>query len=74
MISDFVIPLGWLGTAGPNESLWAGVIIFFITGFALFYLSFINNEMDAGPVLKAMSIVLIFFGVLSLFWPIRPWA
>lgn len=62
-----------LGTTAQNQPIYAGTLVFGVTGLVLFYLSFVNDEMEAGVVLKGMSIGLIALTLLATFWPMRPW-
>lgn len=62
-----------LGTAGQNQPVYAGTIIFGIVGLSLAYLAFVSEEMDSDIQLKLISVFLLLLAVLSAFWPMRPW-
>lgn len=76
-MSSFAFPLmvlaQGLGTSGANQPIYAGTLVFGVAGLVFFYLAFINEEMEAGTVLKGMSIALIALALLATFWPMRPW-
>lgn len=61
------------GTAGPNEPVYAGTIVFGSVGLVVAYLAFIHEEMDAGVLLKAGSILFFVLAIVATFWPMRPW-
>ena len=65
---------GRLGTAGANEPILAGVVVFGLVGVVLTYLSFFHQQMEAGPVLKALSVAMLALAAVSYVWPMRPWA
>lgn len=67
------VVLQWLGAAGQNQPIYGGTVVFGLTGLALFYLAFVSDEMEAGPVLKGMAISLLLLAVLAFTWPSRPW-
>lgn len=78
MISQITATLGLmvalrLGTAGPNEPVYAGTVVFGGVGLVLTYLAFVHDEMDAGLLLKAGSVIFFVLAVVSAFWPMRPW-
>lgn len=62
-----------IGTAGPNEPVYAGTIVFGGVGLVLAYLAFLHDEMDAGILLKAGTVMFFALSVVSTFWPMRPW-
>lgn len=62
-----------LGSAGLDEPIYGGVIIFGITGVIVLYLAFIHEEMDANIQMKVLGILLVALALLSAFWPVRPW-
>lgn len=64
--------LQW-GSAGADEPIYGGTIVFGIAGAAVLYLSFVREEMDAGLQLKALGIALVLLAVTSALWPMRPW-
>lgn len=65
--------LQWLGTAGENQPIYGGTLMFGVVGLGLFYFAFVSKEMESGPVLKGLSIGLLVLAVLAAFWPSRPW-
>jgi hypothetical protein len=62
-----------IGTAGLDQRVWAGVLVFGFVTLALGYLSFVRREFGAGIVLKAGTVLLFVLTLLSYFWPSRPW-
>lgn len=70
---DALVLFQRLGTSGTNQPIYGGTLVFGVTGLILFYLAFINDEMEAGRVLKGMSIALLAFAILATAWPLRPW-
>lgn len=68
-----VLALQTIGRAGQNEPVYAGTLVFGVIGLILTYLSFFHDEMDAGRIMKIMSIALLALAVLAAFWPLRPW-
>lgn len=62
-----------LGTSSANQPIYGGTLVFGVTGLILFYLAFVNDEMEAGRVLKGMSIALLALAILATAWPMRPW-
>lgn len=67
-----IVPLK-IGTAGLNEPVWTGVIVFGFVTLAIGYLAFVRREFGAGIVLKAGTVLLFLLTLLSYFWPSRPW-
>lgn len=62
-----------LGYAGENQPIIGGALVFLVAGLSIGYLAFVRDEMNAGPVLKVGSVLLLALSVLALFWPQRPW-
>lgn len=62
-----------LGSAGLDEPVLGGVLVFGISGITVVYLAFVHDEMDAGIVLKALGIGLVFMAIVAFLWPHRPW-
>lgn len=62
-----------LGYAGRNEPVVGGALVFLVAAIGVLYMSFVRDEMDAGPVMKIAGIVLLGLAALAYFWPMRPW-
>lgn len=62
-----------LGTAGLDEPVVGGAIVFGVSGLTVVYLAFVHEEMDAGIVLKGLGVGLVVMALVALAWPLRPW-
>lgn len=62
-----------LGYSGANEPIVGGALVFLVAGAGVLYLSFIRDEMDAGPLMKLGGVLLLGMALLAYFWPMRPW-
>ena len=62
-----------LGYSGRNEPVVGGALVFFVAAAGLLYLSFVRDEMDAGPLMKVGGFLLLGMAFLAFFWPWRPW-
>ncbi|WP_101296805.1 hypothetical protein [Halegenticoccus soli] len=62
-----------LGYAGENQPIVGGALVFLAAAAGVLYLSFVREEMDAGPALKVGGFLLLALAVLAYFWPMRPW-
>lgn len=62
-----------LGYSGQNEPIVGGALVFFVAAVGVLYMSFVRDEMDAGPVMKIGGFVLLGLALLAFFWPMRPW-
>lgn len=62
-----------LGSAGLDEPVLGGALVFGISGITIVYLAFVHDEMDAGIVLKAVGVGLLLMALVAFLWPLRPW-
>lgn len=62
-----------LGYAGKNEPVVGGALVFLVAAIGVLYMSFVRDEMDAGPLMKIGGILLLGMALLAYFWPMRPW-
>jgi hypothetical protein len=62
-----------IGTAGMEEPVLAGTLIFGIVGIALAYLTLVRKEFETGIVLQVGMVLMFVMAILAFFWPSRPW-
>ena len=62
-----------LGYSKSNQPVIGGGLVFLVAAAGLLYLSFVRDEMDAGPLMKASGFILLGMALLAFFWPWRPW-
>ncbi|SIR76004.1 hypothetical protein SAMN05421858_3674 [Haladaptatus litoreus] len=62
-----------LGYSGKNEPVVGGALVFLVAAIGVLYMSFVRDEMDAGPLMKIGGILLLGMALLAYFWPMRPW-
>lgn len=62
-----------LGSAGENDIVIAGVIVFGLVGACCLYLYYYQSEMKAGTIVRNIGYACLLLAVLSLIWPWRPW-
>lgn len=73
MLTDILSLLLSLGYSGQNEPIVGGALVFLIAAIGVLYLSFVRDEMEAGPMMKIGGILLLLMTLLAYFWPMRPW-
>lgn len=73
LMTEAAVVLLQLGSAGENDIVAAGVIVFGIVGACCLYLYYYQSEMKVGPVVRNIGYACLLLALLSLLWPWRPW-